>query len=159
MFIYQGKRINIYAPFTAPDGSHGWDLSLPQHRTHWGISEVPEPEAPADYSEDTYYRTEQDEAPYVVYTRKSAEQIAVTTRSKLQAQMTALDGGDPMARAMREFMLLSMENEAAKVGITPEQLRTVHYAYRKVKELDETIAGIRSAIADLSSAISAGNPV
>ena len=31
---------------------------------------------PEDYSEATYYRTETDDAPYVIYTRKSDEQIA-----------------------------------------------------------------------------------
>lgn len=41
-----------------------------------GYQEVVVNTRPDDYSEKLYYRTEQSEAPYVIYTRKSDEQIA-----------------------------------------------------------------------------------
>lgn len=76
MFILNEKRINIYAPFTTPEGVTYGNLTDPAVRDQIGVIEVSEPTPPEDYSESTYYRTEQDEAPYVVYTRKSDEQIA-----------------------------------------------------------------------------------
>jgi hypothetical protein len=76
MFTLNQKRFNIYAPYEAPDGTRYGNLTDPVLREQLGVVEIPDPQAPADYSQDTYYRTEQDDAPYVVYTRKSDEQIA-----------------------------------------------------------------------------------
>jgi len=76
MFILNEKRINIHAPFTTPEGVTYGNLTDPVVRNQLGVVEISEPATPEDYSESTYYRTEQDEAPYVIYTRKSDEQIA-----------------------------------------------------------------------------------
>lgn len=48
-----------------------------------------EPSPPDDYSEETHYRTEQDAAPYVVYTRKSDEQIAEAHQARVNAESLA----------------------------------------------------------------------
>lgn len=64
----------------------------------------------------------------------------------IQSQIDALDGGDPMARPTREFMILSLEKEALAAGYTVAQLRANHYGYRKVKELDEQIAALRAQL-------------
>ena len=75
LYIKDGKRFNIYAQKEI-DGityANFLDESL---RNRLGIVAVDEPNPPIDFDYDLYYRTEQDEAPYVVYTRKSDEQIA-----------------------------------------------------------------------------------
>ena len=75
MFIRNNKRFNIYASAVI-DGVRYANFLNPDVRAQLGITEIPEPDAPVDYSADTYYRTEQDDAPYVVYTKKSPEQLA-----------------------------------------------------------------------------------
>lgn len=83
MFIHNSKRFNIHASQTI-DGVQYSDFTNPDVRAKLGITEIAEPTPPADYSEDTYYRTEQDDAPYVVYTKKSAEQIAAVRWEKIK---------------------------------------------------------------------------
>jgi hypothetical protein len=84
MFIFKTTKLraNPYAPYTAPDGTRYPRIPMEL------LDEIPDPQPPEDYSPDTYFRTEQDDAPYVVYTRKSDEQIAV---QRLQQCETALD--------------------------------------------------------------------
>lgn len=77
-------RVNIYAPYKGFS-----KLDTQEIRAKADVIEIAEPEKPADYSEDLYYRTEQDAAPYVVYTRKSDEQIAVVMLQKAKAQRQA----------------------------------------------------------------------
>lgn len=92
MFVKNGLVVNIYSPYTAPNGTQYHNLLDPGIRTHLGIEEIPDPEAPADYSEDFYYRTEQLAEPYVIYTRKSDEQILQIMKNKfLQAVQARLD--------------------------------------------------------------------
>lgn len=64
------KRVNIYAPYKGRS-----KLTTPEIRAAVGVIEIADPTPPADYSDDTYYRTEQDDAPYVIFTRKSPEQL------------------------------------------------------------------------------------
>jgi len=64
------KRANPYAPYTDANGTRY--PRIPREL----LDEIADPVPPADYSDSLYYRTEQDTAPYVVYTRKSDEQIA-----------------------------------------------------------------------------------
>lgn len=81
MFIRNNKRFNIDASTTI-DGVTYPNFRDAALRTLLGITEIAEPTPPVDYSEDTYYRTEQDDAPYVVYTQKSSEQIAAVMAEK-----------------------------------------------------------------------------
>lgn len=74
MFIRNSKRFNIHASATI-DGVTYPNFLSPELRGQLGITEIADPAPPADYSEETYYRTEQDDSPYVVFTKKSAEQI------------------------------------------------------------------------------------
>lgn len=89
MFIKDGKRFNIYAGAVIDDVRYAnfTDLAL---REQLGLSEVADPEPPAEYltNPDHYYVTEQDDAPFVVYTRKSDEQIAAYTLAKVKAYRT-----------------------------------------------------------------------
>ena len=88
MFTLNSKRINIYAPYEDAEGTRYANLTDPAVRESVGVVEVSDPVAPEDYSEQTYYRTEQDDAPYVIYTRKSDEQIR-------QAQLAAMPALTP----------------------------------------------------------------
>lgn len=85
IYILNKKRVNIYAPYTDAKGVTYANLTDPELRKKLKVKEVVEPEAPEDYSKDYYYRTESDEAPYVIYTRKSDEQIAQLEQSKTNA--------------------------------------------------------------------------
>lgn len=83
MFIDKNQlQVNIYAQFEQ-DGVTYPNLTDPAVRAAVGVTEIADPVPPADYSEDVYYRTEQREAPYVVYTRKSDEQIRAAELAKL----------------------------------------------------------------------------
>jgi thiamine monophosphate synthase len=82
----------------------------------------------------------------ITNTPKDPEQIAKMESAKKQAEIDALEGGNPLARPTREFMLASIEERAVAAGYTLEQLRESHYGYRKVKEADEVIKALRAAL-------------
>ncbi len=82
MFIFKStqKRANMYASYTDAAGTRYNTIPVDL------IEEIPDPQPPADYTEDTYYRTEQEDAPYVIFTKKSDEQLQRQTDDKaLQA--------------------------------------------------------------------------
>jgi hypothetical protein len=134
MFINQeGRKVNIYAPFTAPDGAHGINLTIPENRERYGITEIPDPVPPADYSEKLYFRNEQDTAPYVVFTRKSQEQIDAATYAEGMAQVKSIEQNELMPRTLREF-LLEQPGASAKPW------------FAKIKALDDRIAAIKAAL-------------
>lgn len=82
MFIWKHnqQRCNPYAAYIDQDGTK--HLRVPADL----YEEIPEPAAPEDYSEETYYRTEVEDAPYVTYTKKSEEQLAELAMSKAKIQ-------------------------------------------------------------------------
>lgn len=98
MFTLNDKRINPHAPHTTSEGVQYANLLNPEVRQILGVVEVADPVPPEDFSDETYYRTEQDDAPYVVYTRKSDEQIAALNKSKLDAKLA-------LVRQVREGIL------------------------------------------------------
>lgn len=74
MFIFKATKLRGPAypeqtPYTAADGTR--HACTPREL----LTEIADPVPPEDYSEATYFRTEQDDAPYVVYTRKPQEMI------------------------------------------------------------------------------------
>ena len=77
------KRVNAFAMFVDADSTRY--PQYPKDRLEWIDPPIP----PADYSDETYYRTEQDDAPYVIYTKKSDEQIAQMQQAKTNAQSLA----------------------------------------------------------------------
>lgn len=91
MFIFSDtqRSINIYAPYVSADGTKYANLLDPTVRAAAGVVEIADPQPPADYSEDTYYRTEQDTAPYVVFTKKSDEQIMAVMAQRYMALLEA----------------------------------------------------------------------
>lgn len=85
MFVINGNRVNIYAQYTDPLTGQIWpNLLAKDLQAKFGVQEIPDPSAPADFSDDLYYRTEQDTAPYVVYTKKSDEQITQVYWNKIK---------------------------------------------------------------------------
>lgn len=142
MFTLNEKRINIYAPFTSEDGTRYGNLTDPAVRAAVGVVEIPDPQPPEDYSDETYYRTEQDDAPYVVFTRKSDEQIEQARKARIQAQIDALEAQTLLPRVTREFMLQLFAAQAAAANVDPLE----NFGYRKVKELDDQITALRSLL-------------
>ena len=61
-------------------------LDTPEIRAKARVIEIAEPAAPADYSDETYYKTSTGDGmpPYRVYTKKSPEQLAALRASKLK---------------------------------------------------------------------------
>lgn len=88
MFIRNKTRFNIHSTQVINGVRYG-DFTSPAIRKLLGISEVPEPTPPADFSDETYYRNEQQESPFVVYTRKSAEQLSQLLQSKRDAMVVS----------------------------------------------------------------------
>ena len=142
MFTLNEKRINIYAPHETQSGTRYGNLTDPAVREALGVVEIPDPQPPEDYSEDTYYRNEQDEAPYVVYTRKSDEQIEQARKARTQAQIDALEAQTLLPRVTREFMLQLFAAQATAANVDPME----NFGYQKVKELDDQITALRSLL-------------
>jgi hypothetical protein len=90
-------------------------------------------------------------ADLIAEVRANAEQpnqelVEAQRRAAILAEISSLEGGNLLARPTREFMLLSLEREALAAGYTLEQLKSNHYGYRKVKELDEQITDLRNQL-------------
>ena len=86
MFIWKSnqKRCNPYASYTDENGTRFTRVPADLYE------EIHDPVPPADYSDETYYRTEQDDAPYVIFTKKSDEQIAAVWWEKVKQQRDEL---------------------------------------------------------------------
>lgn len=101
------KRVNIYYTYKGFS-----KLDTPEIRERAGVVEIADPVPPADYSDETYYRTEQDDAPYVVFTKKSDEQLQQLADSKaLQAAKQHLLDSD-YAFTVDKYAQLSDERKA-----------------------------------------------
>lgn len=111
MFIKDGKRFNPYA--THVFGGVTFDgniLRFPKVVELLGIQEVPDPTPPEDYSDVLYFRNEQEDAPYVTYTRKPQEMIdqTIETRQRDEAQRY-LDDTDYLFSTDRHMELITQE--------------------------------------------------
>ena len=105
MFIFSttGKRVNPYASYTTPEGIQYPNLTDPEVQYKLGITEIPDPVPPEDFSEETYFRTESEFPPYLVFTPRPQEQIDATENNKLIVRMEALESRS--LRAIREAVL------------------------------------------------------
>lgn len=82
MFIKNGLRFNIYQRYTDPvTGEKGIDMTRAENRARFGIEEIPDPSRESD---ETHYNQEIMEAPYIISTSKSSEQLAALRWSKLK---------------------------------------------------------------------------
>ena len=115
-----GKMVNIYAPFGGFSR-----LDMAEIRARAGVVEIADDPAPEDYSEDTYFRTEDWNAaqrPYIIYTRKSDEQINEANNVKVKAQIAALE--DQQGRAIREAVLTGDKTRLAELDTQIAALRS-----------------------------------
>ena len=105
MFIDQDTklRVNIYYEYKGFSR-----LDTPEIRAMANVVEIPEPNPPEDYSDDTYFKTEQNEAPYVIYTKRPQEQIDQAENARLIQRMDALEAR--AARMVREAILSICED-------------------------------------------------
>ena len=122
MFIDKetGLMVNINAPYKGRTR-----LDSPELRAAVGVIEIDDDPAPEDYSGDTYFRTEDWSAtqrPYVIYTRKSDEQIDEITNNKIKAQIAALEAGQH--RAIREATLTGDKTRLQKLDDDIAALRS-----------------------------------
>lgn len=89
MFIWNATN-KLCNPTAAYTDEHGTRYSeVPKHLYIW----IDDDQPPADYNDDTYYRTEDWETtqrPYIIYTKKSVEQIATVRWSKIKAKRDEL---------------------------------------------------------------------
>ena len=122
MFIDKetGRMVNISAPYKGRSR-----IDSPELRATVGVIEIADDPAPEGYSEDTYFRTEDWNAtqrPYVVYTRKSDEQINEVANNKVKAQIAALEAGQH--RAIREATLTGDKTRLQKLDDDIAALRS-----------------------------------
>lgn len=126
-----GQRVNLqaYRSWTDSEGVKGIDLTNTEYWNKYGVSEeiidIPQPE---DYSEDTYYRTEQWDAPYVIYTRKPDWMIAEAHNAKIQSQIAALEN-----EAISNGLIRTAIEELLKLvpaGTVPHEKMTANAAAR-----------------------------
>ena len=94
-------------------------------RARAGVVEIADDPAPEDYSDDTYFRTEDWNAtqrPYIVYTRKPEEIIVEAANNKIKAQIVALE--DQQGRAIREAVLTGDKTRLAELDTQIAALRS-----------------------------------
>jgi hypothetical protein len=145
MFVLNGKRINIYAQFETDDGTRYANLINPDVRASVGVQEIPDPVPPEDYSDETYYRTEQDTEPYVVFTRKSDEQLEALRVSKVNAKLTAI-------RQVREGILNRLAGIALAAGLAGDDATTAAFVAVRKGLLDIT-TDLPTNPADIDAAV------
>jgi hypothetical protein len=91
IYIRNGRRFDINADHEIDGEKFGFNSFLNKDiQSRFNIVKVPVQTTPEDYSEETYYRTEQDDAPYVIYTKKSDEQIQQVWWNKVKQQRDEL---------------------------------------------------------------------
>lgn len=109
MFIDQEtlQWVNLEVPYKGRS-----KLSTPEIREAVGVIEIADPAPPADYSEETYFRTETGDRmpPYVVYTKKSPEMLERQQDDKDKREAQAhLDSTDYLFSLDRHAELLASE--------------------------------------------------
>lgn len=85
--------------------------------------------------------------------RISEEEATVLTtpppepeKSKAKRQIAEIERETLMNRAVREFMILSAEAQAAAQGVTPAQLYAANPAYKSVKDVDAQVTALRGKL-------------
>ncbi len=113
------KRVNIYAAYKGRSR-----LDTPEIREAVGVIEIPDPVRESD---ETHYNQEIDDAPYLICTPKSPEQLAALRWSKLKQHRDELtdNGGCLVAgkwfhtdpKSKQQQMALAMVGTALPPGI------------------------------------------
>ena len=117
-----GKLVNIHAPFKGRSR-----LDSPELREAVGVIEIERDAPPDEYNDHPdWYEVREDweaiQRPYVIYTRKSDEQINEITNNKIKAQIAALEAGQH--RAIREATLTGDKTRLQKLDDDIAALRS-----------------------------------
>lgn len=89
IFTRNGLRFDALAPHTIDGEQFQPGAFLHEDvRARFNVVVTDLPTAPADYSADTYDMKTIDPAPYVVYTRRSEEEIAAIIKSRIPTVVT-----------------------------------------------------------------------
>ena len=147
MFYHQptNQYITEGQPFTINGVQYpaNWlNLSTPEDKELLGLTEVV---TVGTREDDKYFwvsETLEGSIRTIVNTPKDPEQIAAMVRAEKQAEIDRLEATSLLPRVTREFMLIAFEAQAAAAGVDP----TTNFAYTKVKELDDSIKVLRSAL-------------
>ena len=67
-------------------------------------------------------------------------------KTKAKHQIDEIERNTLMNRAVREFMLLTAEAQAAAQGVTPAQLYAANPAYKSVKDVDTQVTALRGKL-------------
>lgn len=128
MFIKNGLRFNINPRYTDPvSGEKGIDMSRPENRARFGVTEIPDPVRMPD---ETHYNQEINGTPYLISVPKPQRMLDEQHNGKVKAQIAVIEAGQ--ARAVREAALgvtthlLAIEEEVAAlratlIAIPPEE--------------------------------------
>ena len=124
MFIDEetGKLVNIHAPYKGRSR-----IDTPELREAVGVVEI-ERDSPPDEHNDhpDWYEVREDwnatQRPYIIYTRKSDEQINEANNVKVKAQIAALEAGQH--RAIREATLTGDKTRLQKLDDDIAALRS-----------------------------------
>ena len=91
--------------------------------------------------------------PFTVITKAEADILtappaptAQEQRDAIHAQIDAIESSTHMNRFVREAMILISEQQAAALGLTPEQLYLANIGYSRVKDCDNQIVSLRNQI-------------
>jgi hypothetical protein len=159
MFIRNNKRFDVYGAYVINGESFGAGAFLNQEiRDRMQVTMLSDPAPPDDYSPDTYDRREINDAPYVVYTRKSDEQIqALMLQRYEQALDEHLDKAAQEDRWSNRFTFVARagypnrwQQEAIAFGIWMDSCNEHAYALLQkvvtgevpMPTLEEFIAGL-----------------
>lgn len=130
MFIKNGLRFNIHQRYTDPEtGEKGIDMSRPENRARFGVIEIPDPVRMPD---ETHSNQEINEAPYLISTPKSPEQLERQQDDKdRQAAVRHLQDTDYLFSIDRHAVLLAEEPaREADLRVSREAAREVLRAYK-----------------------------
>ena len=148
VYIKDGKRINIHAPYLDTVKLRNADLTDPVEREAYGVTSLE-----VTYGNDeTQYTQEIDEAPYVIITDKPQEMVDAAWNSKINAQIAALEASELLPRIVRDLTFKSLAEDAAAAGTTLDALYAMASlpdapgaakAYKKFKDFDDSIIALK----------------
>jgi hypothetical protein len=137
------KRFNPYATYTVLGVVYekGDILKFPEAIAYLGIEEVQEPDPPDEYktNPEYYFRTEQETFPYVIYTRKSEEQIRQAFVSKLPV-LTPWQ----MRKALRAAGLMSAVKTAMQAA--DEEVKEAWEFAQEFRRDNELVCSVAAAL-------------
>lgn len=118
MYIKDGKRFNVYAPVEV-NGMRFTNATDPVVRNLLGVTSIDEPQPPEGYSEDTHYRTEIDDSPYVVYTEKPTEVLDALRWDRLKTHRDNLtDQGGVYVASVDKWFHTDPKSKLQQVALT-----------------------------------------